>query len=64
MVVFVNAGEIKDGRDAVFCKVVMIGAVVKTVGIVVAVIGVIQFEVCVLFVGCFVDIVEGGAEAI
>ncbi len=64
VVVFVDAGEVEDGGDAVFGEVVVVAAVIEAVGVVGGVVGVIEQEVGVAGVGFFVDAVQVGAEAV
>ena len=64
VIIFMHTGEIKNGRDALFRKIVMIGTVVKAIRIIFGIIGVIQIQLCVGAVDRFIDLVEVEAEAV
>ena len=53
MVVFMNAAEIENDGNVVFCKIIMVRTVVKPVRIVRRVKGIIQLNICVVCVCLF-----------
>ena len=58
MVVVMSAIEIENDRNVISGKVVMVGSIVKPVGIIAGIEPVIQFQPCVKCINRFIDLVQ------
>ena len=56
MVIFMGAVEIENGRNPFLSKVVMIRAIIVAIRIALGVVGIVEFQLGVGFVCCFITL--------
>src|SRR5690606_4060323 len=64
MVVGMESAEVKDDRNAMFCKVVLVGSIIDSHGILWIVVHIVQFQLGIGCIRLFINGLQFGTELI